>query len=290
MPDKLVIGCGYIGGEVAEQWRQGGARVYALTRSAAHAARFRERGLIPVVGDVLQPETLRALPDAETVLYAVGLDRAAGHSQREVYVDGLAHVLAEIGGRIGQFVYVSSTSVYGQNGGEWVDEESPCSPTSPNGQVCLEAEQVVWRSLPAGGPVRAQVLRLAGIYGPGRLVARVDALRNGEPLRVQPQGWLNLIHRDDAVAAVLAAEARGTAGATYLVSDDRPVLRSEFYAEMAQLIGAPAPVFAPEESLPEAERSGRNKRCCNRRLREELGVSLQWPTIREGLRQALAGP
>src|SRR5690606_29190096 len=144
-------------------------------------------------------------------------DRTSGHSQRDVYVDGLRHVLNAMAGRCERFVYISSTSVYGQTQGEWVDESSPCRPDRPNGQACLEAENLVWEFFPAGmDPEQsgAVVLRLAGIYGPGRLLRRVEQLRSGDPIGGNPEAWLNLIHVDDAATAVLACEQRFTPGET----------------------------------------------------------------------------
>src|SRR5262245_3074000 len=139
MPEqKLIIGCGYVGRRVARKWLEAGNVVHALTRTADHAEELREIGVHPILGDVINAAGLADFPRVGTVLYAVGLDRNAGHSQREVYVEGLANVLARIAPPWPKFIYLSSTSVYGQNAGEWVDEESACRPESTNGQVCLE--------------------------------------------------------------------------------------------------------------------------------------------------------
>lgn len=280
--EKLIIGCGYVGRRVARQWLAGGDIVHALTRRAAHADELRAIGIVPVIGDVMQPESLATLPRVGTVLYAVGLDRTSGRSQREVYVDGLAHALDRIAPSSPKVIYLSSTSVYGQDAGEWVDETSDLRPESENGKVCLDAERLLLDRLRS-----AMVLRLAGIYGPGRLVARVAALRAGEPLEGNPDAWLNLIHVDDVVTAVLACERLGMPGSTWLVSDDRPALRRDYYGLLAALIGAPPPTFASLTS-ESPERSKLNKRCCNRRMREELQVSLRYPTIAEGLRASLS--
>lgn len=278
---KLIIGCGYLGRRVAARWVAEGDEVSALTRFEANADELRALGVQPIIGDVMDPQSLAVLPDVETVLYAVGLDRRSGHSQRDVYVGGLANVLARVVPASPKFLYVSSTSVYGQNAGEWVDESSECRPDSPNGQVCLEAELLLRQHLPT-----AMILRLAGIYGPGRLVARVEQLRAGRALTGNPEAWLNLIHVDDAATAVLACEQRDEPGSTTFVCDDRPHRRREYYALLASLIGAPAPRF-DEGTLDAAERTRLNKRCCNRRLREELRVELRYATIEEGLPEAV---
>jgi len=102
----------------------------------------------------------------------------------------------------------------------------------------------------------------------------------GEPIAADPDGWLNLIHVEDGAAAVVAAAERGEPGRTYNVADDRPATRREFYAELAGLLGAPAPRFAPA-----AERT--NRRVNNRRMRDELRVELQFADFRAGLRDAL---
>ncbi len=180
---KLVIGCGYLGQRLAAKWAEAGETVWALTRSAERAEEFQSRGWQPVVGDVTQPsvqETLQNLPEVDTVLYAVGYDRGSGLSQREVYVDGLKNVLEMIAPRVRRFLYISSTSVYGQDQGEWIDETSPCEPTRPNGQICRDAEQLVEQYFPpekADSERSANILRLAGIYGPGRLLRRLADLR-----------------------------------------------------------------------------------------------------------------
>ena len=272
----LIIGCGYVGRRVATAWQERGHEVLALTRSPDRAHEFRQLGWEPVIGDVTTPGILAALAPVDLVLYAVGLDRTAGKSQREVYVDGLANVLDALHGRAGKWLYISSTSVYGQDDGSWVDEDSPCEPKTPNGEVCLEAERLLRSRVP-----EAVILRLSGIYGPGRLIARVDGLKTGQPLTGRPEAWLNLIHVDDVTTAVLAAGERAAAGSTWLVTDDCPIRRQQFYETLCRLIGAPAPSFAPTDD------AGLNKRCYNTRLKTELQVELAFPTIETGLPHAL---
>src|SRR5579872_5488644 len=169
---RLIIGCGYLGLRVARHWISQGDDVFALTRRPQRALELEKSGLVPITGDVTDKASLAGLPEVDTLLYAVGLDRSSGHSQRDVYVRGLENVLIRVEGRARRLIYLSSTSVYGQCGGEWVDESSACEPTSPNGQVCLDAERLLQRILP-----ESHILRLAGLYGPGRLLARIEALR-----------------------------------------------------------------------------------------------------------------
>jgi len=280
-----MIGCGYLGERVACTWKADGDEVTVMTRSLERAEQLARTGFKPVIGDVMQPQTLNQLPRADVVLYAVGFDRSSGHAKRAVYVDGLRNVLAEIGSRCQRLIYISSTSVYGQNSGELIDESSPAESHEENGRICREAESVVWEFFDRTAARESRgaiILRLAGIYGSGRLLTRIEQLRRGEPLSGNPEAWLNLIHVDDAVRAIKAAEQRGRPGETYLVSDDRPLRRVEYFSALAEKVGAPPPRFV-ELAADAIERRQFNKRCDNRRLRQELGVDLQYPTVIDGL-------
>jgi len=288
---KLVIGCGYLGRRVAAAWLQAGREVVALTRSTANAEKLSCLGIRPVVGDICEPAALAELPAAETVLFAVGFDRTSGRSQREVYVDGLRNVLNQVASRCERFIYISSSSVYGQSAGEWVDETSRCEPVQPGGQCCLAAEALVREFFPSTNQTATQrpcanVLRLSGIYGPDRLLSRIESLRAGEPLSGRGQAWLNLIHVDDAVAAVLAGEQRGHRGETYLITDDQPIRREEYYGQLARLVGAPPPVFVDDQPAKRGS-GGLNKRCSNKKARAELGLDFTCPSITAGLPHAL---
>jgi nucleoside-diphosphate-sugar epimerase len=246
-PECLIIGCGYLGRRVAARWTAAGRAVAALTRRNADT--LRNLGVAPVVGDVLDPASLRGLPAAGTVLYTVGMGRGSGRSMREVSLDGLRHVLDTLPAPR-RFVYVSSTGVYGQTDGSWVDESSPTEPTEESGRVVLDAERLLREKLPA-----AVVLRFAGIYGPGRLLRRQSLLK-GEPLAGDPAKWLNLIHVDDGAGAVLAAEAHAAPGETYNVADDEPVSRRGFYTLLAELLYAPPARFEPCDEPAASNRAG----------------------------------
>lgn len=271
---SLVVGCGYLGRVVAARWLAQGRPVAAVTRT--RAAELAAAGIRPIVADVTDPTSLDRLPEAATVLYAVGMDRSAGKSMREVYVAGLANVLAALP-RPGRLIYVSSTGVYGQTDGSAVDEDSPADPAEPSGRVVLEAERTLRAAMP-----EAIVLRFAGIYGPGRVLRRA-ALLAGELLAADPDKWLNLIHVADGADAVLAAEARAAAGDTLIVSDGTPASRRQVYTEAARLLGVEAK-FAP--GPPAAEP---NRRAVNRRLRA-LGWAPRFPSYAEGLADAVGSP
>jgi nucleoside-diphosphate-sugar epimerase len=274
-PTHLILGCGYLGRVVARRWLAHGHRVAAVTRSRADE--LRSLGIEPIVGDVTDSTSL-TLPAADTVLYAVGLDRSAGNSMREVYVRGLANVLDALPAPR-RFVYVSSTSVYGQTDGSWVDESSPTEPADESGRIVLECERLLRGRLPG-----AIVLRFAGIYGPGRIIKRA-ALEKGEPLATDPDKRINLIQVEDGARIVVAAAERGQLGTTFNVADGHPVTRREFYTTLAEFLGAPQPKFEPPPGS--ASRQDRtDRRVNNRRMLEVLKVELQYPDFRAGLKAA----
>jgi nucleoside-diphosphate-sugar epimerase len=277
----LVIGCGYLGRRVAAIWRSQGSEVAALTRTAQNASLLAEQGIEPVVGDVLIPESLRSLPATDVLLYAVGYDRHAFASKHDVYVRGVENVLREIGPRVQQLLYVSSTSVYRQDGGEPVDETSETRPTSEDGHIVLAAEKKVREMCSKGA---ATILRFSGIYGPDRLLRRIQSVRREEPIAANPDGFLNLIHVDDGASIVARLAQMDAPQLLYLVTDDRPVRRREYYSLLAQLVGAHEPTFQFKAA---GERTGLNKRCSNARLKAELGDILRFPTIETGLPHAL---
>jgi nucleoside-diphosphate-sugar epimerase len=289
--DKLIVGCGYLGRRVARLWLAQGQRVFGTTRGEPRAAELRPLGIEPLLCDVLDEASLKAAPAAQSVVYCVGLDRSAGRSMHDVYVNGLANFLRHCrtwDSLPESFIYVSSTGVYGQCQGEEVDETAVTEPVEDSGQVALEAEKLV-RGTGLDG---ISILRFAGIYGPGRVIRR-QAVAAGEKLAGDPSKWLNLIHVDDGAVAIIAAEehGRGKGGIAglYNVSDGQPVRRRDYYTCLAQLLGAPEPRLEPPrpgEPLPRHERA--NRRIVNRRLREELRVTLLYPSFQEGLRASLA--
>ncbi|MEX0712168.1 MAG: NAD-dependent epimerase/dehydratase family protein [Pirellulales bacterium] len=294
---KLVFGCGYLGSRVASAWRAAGHDVYVVTRSSRRADELAGEGYRPLLADVTLPDDFPQWPPAETVLYAVGYDRKTANSIEQIYVGGLANVLDSLPAGAapangmnsvlqGRFIYISSTGVYGDSRGALVNEDTPCNPERAGGKACLAAEQLL-----LAGPLarRAVILRMAGIYGPGRL-PNLKSLLAGDPLAAAGEAHLNLIHVDDAVAAVLAAErVEVRLPRTYLVSDGAPGLRRDFYAQCARLVGAPPPRFeAP--AAPQLSRGGAaDKRISNARMMAELGVVPRYGSYREGLAQIASG-
>ena len=285
----LIFGCGYLGGRVARRLVERGDPVFGTTRNPRRAEELTRLGIQPVITDVTRPETLNDLPSVDRVLYCVGFDRKAGNSIREVYVDGFRYALDAIGRvRSGcPVVYASSTGVYGGNDGDWVDEMSPVDPRTESGQACWDAEQVLTgHEISRNG---GAILRYAGLYGPDRIMRR-ESLQRGEPVVGNPDKFLNFIQIDDA-ATVTVRMLDETTGSLdlFLVSDGRPVIRSQFYATVAELLHAPPPRFeSPAPGSPAALREDSNKRISNRKLVGRWGDILRYTDIRDGLKASLA--
>jgi nucleoside-diphosphate-sugar epimerase len=280
MPRKLIIGCGYLGHRLAQSWFDDGDQIFATTRRTDRAAQWLAQGWNPIVWDVTDPQVPAWPEEVDTLVFAVGLDRQATAAIDEVYVQGLRHLLSSLPPGLERLIYVSSTGVYGQQRSAWLDEDSPCEPTRAGGRACLAAEGLLQASAVAD---RAIILRLAGIYGPGRLPQR-DKLARHEPLPGAPQGYLNLIHVDDAVQAIRAAERLQKLPDLFVISDGSPVLRSDYYSYFAQLAKLPPPRFAPP-AVDEAStsRAQGDKRVNNAKMRRELPFTLRYPDYRSGL-------
>jgi nucleoside-diphosphate-sugar epimerase len=281
---KLIVGCGYLGQRVARRWIAEGNQVAGLVRTAASAAALVSADAQVIVADVTRPSTMRALPSADTLLFAVGYDPAAGESRSAVYVDGLRNVLEAVDPRVRRVILISSTGVYAERAGGWVDESSPCLPVRESGRALLAAEQTL-AAHPLGD--RGIILRLAGIYGPGRMPRRTELL-SGEPLSIAADEYINLIHVEDAARAVLAAEAHAKPPRTYVISDGHPVERRSFFAEIARQVGLPPPAFRDPLPGEAGSRRGGDKRVNNARMRAELPFELAYPSYREGLGEGAA--
>jgi nucleoside-diphosphate-sugar epimerase len=282
----LIIGCGYLGRRLGGLLLARGERVFGTVRSTSRAEEIAGLGIEPVIADVLQPDTWRDLARIERVFYCVGFDRSAGVPMQAVSVDGLQTVLDNLPSSVGRLVYASSTGVYGQRGGEWIDEDSLTYPQHESGRVCLEAEEHV-RAWAKTRACSAVVLRFAGLYGPGRIVRRT-MLERGEPIPGDPEKFLNLIHVEDAARAAEAALDAVEPEPTYLVGDDRPVTRREYYSVAARTLNALEPRFAPPQpGSPEPARDATNKQVSNRRMKRGLGLALLYPDIATGLPAAL---
>jgi nucleoside-diphosphate-sugar epimerase len=272
----LLAGCGDLGLRVARRLLDRGDLVWALRRTPradeAH-------GIHWFRADLRQPESLRDMPSGITrLVYLPTPDRRDESAYRATFVDGLRHLLQALDPRaLRRVLFVSSTAVYGAQSEDWVDENTAPSPKDFNGTVLLEAER--WLAAQA---VPSVVLRLAGLYGPGRLQL-VDRLRAGvATVPRDPPLWANRIHVDDAAAAIVHLLGLPDAQAVYIGADDTPLPLDVLYDALASRIGAPPPPAGP------APGGVGSKRLSNARLRQS-GFSLRWPDARGGYAALLDG-
>lgn len=277
----LIAGCGDVGGRLAQRMLQAGWTVYGLRRQVAALP----AGVLPVTGDLQQSA---CPPDWPTTPldYLVYTAAASQHDEagyRAAYVEGLRHVLdwlAQQGQKPRRLLFVSSSGVYGQRDGEWIDETSPAEAQGFSAQVMLEAERL---ALASGIP--ATRVRLTGIYGPGRewLLKQV---RMGYRVVSEPPLYANRIHVDDCaglLAHLLAADASGAALADcYIGVDDAPAPLHEVVGWLRERLGVTG--WAEESTV---RRSG-SKRCSNARARA-LGWAPRYPSYREGYAAILDG-
>lgn len=265
----LLAGCGDVGLRVAQRLLARGDTVWALRRQPPHRDDDDVRWL---QADLTWPDSLRELPTGITQLvYLPTPDRRDPSAYRAVFVDGLRNVLDALRGcSLQRALLVSSSAVYGDHAGDWVDEQTPVAPPGFTGETLLEAEHVL-----AGAGCKAIVLRLAGLYGPGR-TQLFERLRAGETSvpRSLPQ-WANRIHVDDAAAAIAHLLRLPDPQALYLGADDTPLPLHTLYDHLAALIDAPPPADGPPP------RGIGSKRLSNRRLRHS-GFVPQWPDARDG--------
>ena len=270
----LLAGCGDLGTEVGLRFAATGRRVLGLRRSP--------HGLpAEIVGQSVDLARERPVVPADTDIVVVALTaRRTAEAYRATYVGGLLNVVDALAdaGASPRIVYVSSTAVYGLSDGSWVDEDSPTEPRTETGKVLLEAEKVLRDRVS-----EAVVLRLAGIYGPGR--GRViEQVRTGAATVPASASYTNRIHRDDAAAAIVHLATRvDCPQPVYVGVDDAPTERAEVVRFLAGELGAPEPTIEHAASA-----LGANKRCRNSRLRQ-TGFELTYPTYREGYRAILAG-
>lgn len=263
----LVAGCGDVGTRAGLLLAAAGWSVTGLRRGGGLPS-----PLAVHYADLTRPPTLAGLPAVDLVLYSPAPDARSEAAYRALFVDGPAALLAALPRLPERLVFVSSTAVYGDFKGAWIDEDDPAEPEGFNGALLLEAERRL-----AAGPVPTVVARLAGIYGPGRewMLARVRA---GESCR--PGAWTNRIHAHDAARMLVHLATLPQPRSVYLGVDDAPATECEVMAWLAARLGLPAP---PEDarSAPGAGRGLANRRLSNRRLRDS-GFVLHYPDFRAG--------
>jgi len=284
-----ILGCGYVGLELGRRLAASGHDPVGVRRSADGLAAIRDAGFDAVEADVTDAAALSTVPDVDAVVFAASSGGRDAAAARRVYVEGLRTAIDHFAGRDDppeQFVYTSSTGVYGDHDGDWVDEETPLEPTTAKTRVLAEAERVARERPPAG--MAGRVVRFAGLYGPERY--RLERYLDGPVV----EGYLNMLHRDDAAGIVAFALTEADADVLLAVDDD-PVSRQALADWLADQVGVARPAkVSREERLadPDLSEAARrrlttSKRCSNDRVRS-LGYEFDYPTFREGYADAVA--
>jgi nucleoside-diphosphate-sugar epimerase len=288
MDNVLIIGCGDIGRRVARLVRERGGRVTALVRNPARGEELEQLGIATTAGDLDRPETLAGLPTRGTTVCYLAPPPGGGFTDPRVRAFCAA---AGAGLEPTKVVYVSTSGVYGDCGDLPVTEETPVNPQTARARRRVDAETTLlaWG---AERGVAVVILRVTGIYGPGRLP--LERLRRGHPvLRPEEAPVTNRIHADDLARVCLAAADKGVAGEIFNVSDGHPGTMTEYFNAVADALGLPRP---PQVSWEEAQQVmeplmltyfQERRRLDNRKMRERLGIELRYPTLTEGLRATL---
>jgi nucleoside-diphosphate-sugar epimerase len=264
----LIAGCGDLGERVARLLLAQGQEVHALRRHPPSG----EDAIAWRAADLTRPATLAGLPKAVTRLVFLPAPAARRPDlYRAVFLDGLRNLLAALdAASLRRVLLVSSSAVYGEHGDEWVDETTTPSPLEFNGEILLQAELML-----LGLPLDAIVLRLAGLYGPGRLQL-LERLRAGVARAPRlPRHWANRIHVEDAAAAIVHLIMLHEHHSLYLGVDDTPLPLDRLYDDLALATGAP-----PVPAGPAPAGVG-SKRLSNARLKAS-GFRFRWPDSRAG--------
>ncbi len=286
-PHLMIAGCGYVGRRLAKLLSQR-FDVTALVRTASSASELSTEGIRSMVLDLDRVRMNTSIPerlDQEAIIYLVP---PPSFGESDLRLDRFLQ-LASVPPKC--FVYMSTTGVYGDNGGALVDESAPVNPRTDRARRRVTAEEMtrVWCT---ERRVRRVVLRAPGIYGPGRLP--VERLRRGDAIvREEEAGISNRIHVDDLVSACIAAVMNPEARGVYNVTDGNSISSSTFLRTLAELAGIHAP---PQVSMVEAQLTfsmdrlsflNESRRVSNERMLKHLGVTLKYPDYVEGIRASL---
>ena len=277
----LVVGCGYLGRELARRFHSANWNVTAWTSSAASAERENSPDFRVSPVDIRDLEWVRRIGERDGpydwVVNCVSSGGGDAERYRDIYLNGTANLLRAL--IFGRILYTSSTSVYGQLDGSAVSEDTPTQTSTATGQILRDTEDLI---LARGGIVT----RLAGIYGPGR-GALLRRFQNGEStLDDDGSRWLNTIHRDDAASAIQLLIEKNAPADIYNVADNGDISQLAAFQFLAEKLQRPLPPSAPPN--PARKRGVSNKQVLNQKLRA-LGWQPQYPTFLNGLKDELNG-
>lgn len=255
-----------------------GDRVTGIRTDPERAEQLRLLGVEPLVLDLADPGAAARIPSGVDAILALQSARGEGEAAyRRAYLEA-NYTLLDAARRqaVGAFVYAGSTGLFGQRDGTDVQEDTPPMPGTPTGEILLEAERAILAAVAQGIPAR--IVRLSGLYGPGRLWI-IDRVRRGlMTLGPGDAAWMNACHQDDAVTTLLAVLDRGRNGGLYHATDALPMRRGEVITFVAGRLG-----FQVGRSASGISFAGPNRRILGVRTRQELGITCRWPSLREGL-------
>ena len=277
MPRILIAGCGYVGTAAADLFHAAGWEVQGWTQSDESAARLTEKPYPVIAVDVANPREIgRHSENFDVVIHCASTRGGDVDLYRQTYLAGARNLSQRFLGST--ILFTSSTSVYAQHDGSWVNEESETKPASETGQILLETEKIVRR---AGG----LVARLAGIYGPRRAAMLRKFLEGEAVMDPENDRYVNQVHRDDIAAALfLLVNRPAAAGEVYNVVDDQPMLQSDVYRWLSGKLSRPLPPIAKSTSASKRGRS--NKRVSNTKLRQ-LGWVPDYPTFADAMEKSI---
>lgn len=282
----FIVGCGYLGERVAAKISSSGVETHALTRQEERAQEFQRRGWQAHRGDWLQSSSLSNLPRVDTLLVAVTHRAVEGVPPPQTHILGLTNLFAALPKPWPRIVYISTTGVYAQDDGDWVNEDSPCQPTRPGGIAALSAED--WLIKQFGNDVT--ILRMAGLYGPDR-IPNAERMRQKAALNPQDHTYLNLIHIEDAAGYCVEALQRNHPQTRYLVADGTPIRRSDYYQFLLDFLKIDSQSLAVADSpSPLPRRSESNKRIDVSRLHHDFSYRCRYADFREGIKASCAEP
>jgi nucleoside-diphosphate-sugar epimerase len=278
----LVIGAGYVGSVLATELADQGHEVFALRRRPAMKPELARPGVTRLSADISQPAELAKLPSRlDWIVNCAAPGSGEAEAYEATYLRGTANLIEYFrAAPPTKYVYTSSTAVYAQDDGSVVTETSPASSRTPTGRVLVETEEILKVAAREQG-FPAVILRVAGIYGPGRGYWFRQFMSGQARMVGDGARFMNMIHRDDVAGTILAALSEGTPGQVYNAVDDEPVTQHDFFRWLSEQTGRAMPTAVEDGSTPRS-RAATNKRVSNRKLKEQTGYAFRYPTFRQG--------
>lgn len=288
MKQVLIIGCGNIGKLVASLASANHATVTAMARSAERLAELQQLGIVAVSGNLDDPASLESLPTKDALVFYFAPPPGGGVTDPRLRTFCAA---IAAGNEPRKVVYISTSGVYGDSGGALVTEATPATPQTARGKRRLDAETALgeWCT---ERRVDHVILRVTGIYGPGRLP--IQQLTSGQPVLLEAAApFTNRIHAEDLARICLAAAERGKSGEIFNVSDGQPGTLTQYFNAVADALALPHP---RQVTLEEARQVmtplmlsyiGESRRMDNGKMLRELGITLHYPTLEAGIKASL---